>query len=341
MKKIVFSLSTIFLVAIVLAIYDSDLITEENFPSSTPKYQNSGFFSKSFALKNRKTESPCKNNNTPTIQNNFDHYEYILKPSDNFCGRDYGQDLLFVGFVPITPKNTHQRASIRTTWAKYQSNETFRVAFVIGKSEDENVNRALEIESKLFDDIVQVNFADTYFNLTTKSMMGFRWVSTYCSNAKYTLKVDDDVVVNINVLNGFMRHLVTRHAYQDNTILCKYYEKATVFRDKSSKFFLTREEHPQDFYDPYCDGPSYLLTTDLTEKMYELSLCTAAFRFEDVFMGILAKRLNVTYIDLTSKYRFQTWENRKNLTMFKDNLFFYATSPIHFEEMWSTYVSKF
>ena len=158
---------------------------------------------------------------------------------------------------------------------------------MIGQSAEKEVNSAIRHESKLYGDIVQNNFTDAYFNLTTKTIMGFRWVSTYCSNAKYTLKVDDDVVVNINRLLKFLNDISTNDNFQTNKIMCRFYEHgAAVMRNKTSKFYLSKEEHPQDFFVPYCDGPSYMLTTDLTKKMYELSFYTKQFKFEDVYMGV-------------------------------------------------------
>ena len=61
---------------------------------------------------------------------------------------------------------------------------------------------------------------------------------------------------------------------------------APVVRFNTSKFYLSKEEHPKDFFVPYCEGPSYLLTTDLTKKMYDLSFYTTQFKFEDVYVGV-------------------------------------------------------
>jgi hypothetical protein len=215
------------------------------------------------------------------------NYEYILRPNESFCETGNNNSLLLIAFVPISPKNFKQRNTIRSTWANHQLIKNFRVVFMIGQSSEKEVNSAIRHESKLNGDIVQNNFTDAYFNLTTKTIMGFRWVSTYCSNAKYTLKVDDDVVVNINRLLKYLTNISTSDSFQTNKIMCSYYKHgAPVIRVNTSKFYLSKEEHPQDFFVPYCDGPSYMLTTDLTKKMYELSFYTKQFKFEDVYMGV-------------------------------------------------------
>jgi hypothetical protein len=220
------------------------------------------------------------------IVNNF-NYNYIIKPNDTFCDTKNSDGLLLVAFVPISPKNFNHRKVIRSTWANHQLLKNFRVVFMIGESSQKELNDEIMEESKLNGDIVQLDFADTYFNLTTKTIMGFKWVSTYCSNAKYTLKVDDDVVVNINRLLKFVKRISTNQAYQTNHIFGRFFDNgAPVVRVNISKFYLSKEEHPNDFFVPYCEGPSYMLTTDLTRKMYGLSFFTTQFKFEDVYVGV-------------------------------------------------------
>ena len=53
-------------------------------------------------------------------------------------------------------------------------------------------------------DLVQENFVDSYRNLTLKTLMAIRWASTYCSNANFVLKIDDDVLVNPSPLLEYL-----------------------------------------------------------------------------------------------------------------------------------------
>ncbi len=41
--------------------------------------------------------------------------------------------------------------------------------------------------------------------MTLKSMAMLEWVQTYCQSAKFLLKADDDVFVNVRVLSEFVR----------------------------------------------------------------------------------------------------------------------------------------
>ena len=47
----------------------------------------------------------------------------------------------------------------------------------------------LEEEHKLYRDIVQGSFIENYKNLTLKSIMGLKWVSQYCKEAPFAIKV--------------------------------------------------------------------------------------------------------------------------------------------------------
>ena len=48
--------------------------------------------------------------------------------------------------------------------------------------------------------IILFFFQDTYQNLTIKTVMGLKWMSIFCPKAKYVLKTDDDIFVNIPLL---------------------------------------------------------------------------------------------------------------------------------------------
>ena len=59
-------------------------------------------------------------------------------------------------------------------------------------SENETINKDVENEYKLNEDILRINMTDNYYNLTTKVMKSLKWISVYCSNAKYILQINDD-----------------------------------------------------------------------------------------------------------------------------------------------------
>jgi hypothetical protein len=160
--------------------------------------------------------------------------------------------------------------------------------FVCGMSADDNVNRMLQYEHLLFDDIVQADFQDTYFNLTLKSILTFRWAARFHANSKYLLKIDDDIVPNIFKLANYFE--IFHQQYSQNASLhdrfhCYIYHNGTVFRDsKTSKFAMSKSEYKADFYPDYCGGGAYMASMAMARRIAELRIYDDYVKFEDVYI---------------------------------------------------------
>lgn len=55
-----------------------------------------------------------------------------------------------------------------------------RVLFLLGTVKNATVQREINVESMYYDDIIQENFLDSYYNLTLKSIMMVKWTSDNC-----------------------------------------------------------------------------------------------------------------------------------------------------------------
>ena len=64
-----------------------------------------------------------------------------------------------------------------------------RLVFMMGTPTSEADLHTIQEEHRLYGDVVQGSFMESYKNLTLKAIMGLKWVTTYCSNAKYVIKV--------------------------------------------------------------------------------------------------------------------------------------------------------
>ena len=84
-------------------------------------------------------------------------------------------------------------------------NTKVRLAFYVGNSElqpstipsSENKSAAdvmneVRAENEKYHDIIVENFAETYWNLTAKTIGQFRWAHHFCPVAKYIMHVDSD-----------------------------------------------------------------------------------------------------------------------------------------------------
>jgi hypothetical protein len=207
---------------------------------------------------------------------NSHDFKYLINPGYKVCGTNGGQGLILIAFVPIAVGNFAGRFFIRQTWAQASFAEMmnfkvctstnfnsvqfglrnkrvfskFKVVFMLGNTVNSTLNKEVRFESEMYGDIVQEDFVDAYMNLTMKTIMGLKWVSTYCSNAKFAMKIDDDVVVNTAVVLHYLSKV--REYVQDNTFLCKQLVQKPVKRDPTDKFYLSKERFFPDQY-PTCN----------------------------------------------------------------------------------------
>ena len=71
---------------------------------------------------------------------------------------------------------------IRSTWGRPRipKLET-KLAFLLGSTQNKELQEEIERENSDYHDIVQGDFVDTYHNLSYKSIMGKLWVSEFCA----------------------------------------------------------------------------------------------------------------------------------------------------------------
>lgn len=132
------------------------------------------------------------------------NFDFTINPGEKVCDENQGQNVLVLCMVAISVEKFEERQTIRQTWADQNVFPKIKLIFLTGLSSDINLNLNLKQENEIYQDIVQENFLDTYANLTIKTIMGFKWVSLYCANSKFTLKIDHDIVVNTPV---FIKYL--------------------------------------------------------------------------------------------------------------------------------------
>lgn len=67
---------------------------------------------------------------------------------------------------------------------------------MLGDPRNSTLQKLLEAEHGLHNDIVQEDFYETYRNITLKNISGMKWAVTYCPRAEYVVKSDDDMFIN-------------------------------------------------------------------------------------------------------------------------------------------------
>ena len=95
-----------------------------------------------------------------------------------------------------------KRQFLRKVWIRQMKDKNVSVYFVIGLNNDPIVNKELRSEADKYSDLIQFGFIDHYYNLTLKSISMLRWIESKCQTIAYTLKTDDDVMINVeNLMN--------------------------------------------------------------------------------------------------------------------------------------------
>ena len=85
-----------------------------------------------------------------------------------------------------------------------------------------------------------------------------KWISEYCTNAKYILKVDDDIIANPFIVMRHLKNLLSHNLVKTKTLMCLVWTGMPVIRQNNSKWYIPKEEFKEDYYGKYCSGSAYV-----------------------------------------------------------------------------------
>ena len=291
------------------------------------------WFSNLSNVKNNKSEIKIPIETKSTI--NPHAYKYKINPRFDICRNS--TEILLIVCVLSSASNFANRNAIRSTWSNKTLFPNMRVVFLLGNSTND-LNEKIKSESDSYKDIVQEDFIDSYSNLSIKSIMGFKWAFNYCSKAKFYLKSDDDVIINSFYLLKKLNEMNVKIPLRDleNKLFCQYHVNARVIRDPNNKFYVPVAEYNNTSYETYCDGPAYLMTLNLAKNIFIMSLKIERFRFEDVYIGILANKMGVNFESWHHRYsnqdQIQGLIDNRNIG---DKFFFYPCHQKDIFNLWS------
>lgn len=207
----------------------------------------------------------------------IDLKEFRFLRSHHGCSKN---DPKVVIMVMSAPANLNQRRVIRETWGSLQGRSL--LLFLIGEFNDPDLEIRIERESKIFEDILQASFADSYRNLTYKHIACLKWFVYNCPNANFLLKTDDDVFVNTPFLLNYLENPSDQQLHKRDLIYCDIVEGRNPIRSDDSKWYVTREEFADDHYPNYCLGYAVLYSADAVFKLYQAGQTLSFFWIEDV-----------------------------------------------------------
>jgi beta-1,3-galactosyltransferase 1 len=276
------------------------------------------------------------------------NYDLILNPVIHECQAASSRKLLLLALVMISPDRFEKRDLIRQTWAARSllDPHDLRVLFVLGSGPTSNDSGAIEAEFLKHNDIAAVaDLVDSYHNLTRKVMMSFRWAVENCPNARFIMRVNDDVMVNTPMLVRYLKSLPRL----TNTWMGNWYDYQFPIRDQGSKYCVSRADYSGDKYAAYMEGSMYILTSDLAESVYELSTKVDWPPFsvwlEDIYVGMLCIYLKASSFNLNAYFSAHGQDEANKdqvMTRSIESLFFVymKTMADSWNEIWNLFMPK-
>ncbi|XP_066477635.1 UDP-GalNAc:beta-1,3-N-acetylgalactosaminyltransferase 1-like [Tiliqua scincoides] len=244
------------------------------------------------------------------------------------------KDILLVILVTSRPTNVKARQAIRQSWGSqnfWWGNQVLTL-FLLGHAKEKDVNLSLSIieESIFYGDIIQQDFLDTYFNLTLKTIMAFKWVTEFCSNARYVMKTDSDVFINTGNLVKYLVNSDTTANFITGYPLIE----ARCYRNIHAKAYVSHEEYPFEIFPPYLSGLGYVLDTRLARRIYVMMAHVKPIKFEDVYVGICLSLLHVGISVPTDTELFLFHKISFDFCKFRHLIAVHALSPDELVAFW-------
>lgn len=225
------------------------------------------------------------------VVNNFS-YRYTIN-NVSVCDRS---TILYIVVVHSSIENYQRRERLRESWAQpnFFRNYPSALIFFIGIGNSSIYQQNIEQESRIYGDIIQLDFIENYKNLTIKAINVYKWINSFCQSAKYVVKTDDDIFIN----PFYMLQLMIKNLNRKRTIICHIYSRSPIIRkgeesckDHLKKWCISKDYLPKiEVYPSYCSGSAFIYTTDLSEEIYNTAKHVTYFYIDDVYVTGLVLR---------------------------------------------------
>lgn len=201
----------------------------------------------------------------------------------------------------------------------------------------------VNLESDLYNDILQGNFDDTPRNQTRKHIMGYRWIMEECdSKPTFVLKTEENVFVEMYHLLNFLTAV-----YGDNpspSIVCDVIPAGTSpHKIQDQEILHEMDRHQNHIYPKYCSGSAYLITPTLMSAFLKATNEVQPIPLDDIYMtGVVREFLDISPFYLNPRYTYEMsrpykWLNSRN---FQPLPFIFVVSESKNERSWSAIVQE-
>ncbi|XP_053479907.1 N-acetyllactosaminide beta-1,3-N-acetylglucosaminyltransferase 3-like isoform X2 [Ictalurus furcatus] len=197
--------------------------------------------------------------------------------------------------IKSSPENYERRSVLRKTWAaeRLQNGMWIRTVFLTGTTgtgfKKQRLNKLLKLENTRYQDILQWDFTDSFYNLTLKQVLFLDWMQNWCPTADFLFNGDDDVFANtdnmVEFLKGQRDNNGSKHLYIGQLLLT-----SPPVRNRNSKYFIPEQIMKADMYAPYCSGGGYLYSRFTARTILQMSQSITLMPIDDVYMGMCLQR---------------------------------------------------
>nr|XP_033809603.1 UDP-GlcNAc:betaGal beta-1,3-N-acetylglucosaminyltransferase 8 [Geotrypetes seraphini] len=248
-----------------------------------------------------------------------------------------GNQIFLLLAIKSMPQNFINRQAVRETWGRETAygNLWVRRVFLLGMRNGDfepNLQHLLLFEGQRFQDILQWDFHDSFFNLTLKDNLFLKWTTEYCQDAHFIFKGDDDVFANTMAIVNYLHSLtypIAEALYMGHIIT-----NALPFRKRNSKYYIP-ESYYSGPYPAYAGGGGFIFTGHLAKLLYLVSHYIVFFPIDDVYLGLCFKALG---IEPLAHPKFQTFDisakDRDNACTHKTLLLVHQRSPQQNLHLW-------
>jgi len=201
------------------------------------------------------------------------------------------------------PNNTEKRQRLREA---LRDSPGVSLVFLLGQVTDKLVMSELREENLASGDLVQISVRDHYTALSYKTLSGFIWANRLCGSARFVVKVDDDIRLDLAALETLLHSKYggpgSKREVPD-TIECPSVMRnmrpwrQTHNKSLMGKWSISVKDMPRRVYPDFCPGWLYVTTPKAGLALAEVSVrnaevLMATARLDDIFVtGFLRERL--------------------------------------------------
>lgn len=187
-------------------------------------------------------------------------FEFLL--NTDVCGQEPVRLLISVTSHPghVALRQAFRSALPASVLWSYKIRRIFLLAQIdpVQLGYDHVNQSAIEEEHVLHRDIVQGDFVESYRHLSYKHVLGLKYAVHFCSQARFILKMDDDIAVDVFQLLDLFE---TSGAQPSQRVIFGSVMtdgELDPLRDTSSKWYVTYDEYAMAKYPPFEIGRAHV-----------------------------------------------------------------------------------